>query len=111
MSFAEFVNCITCIPDRLKDQHFRPQYLFLEPYEGIGIHVKVFRLEERLQLKSFLNDQRMELTHRNKSEDAYDYAQYYNVKLVQQVYNIYQTDIDKYGYKESYKALQKLFNK
>lgn len=109
ISFTEFVNRINRIPDPLKDQHIKPQYLFIEPYERKGIEVKIFRLEEKQSLGSFLNDQGMELTHRNKSREPYDYAQYYNNVLIRQVYNIYKKDIETFGYREAYGNLKERF--
>ncbi len=106
ISFAEFVSRISRIPDRLKDQHFRPQHLFFKPYESKGIAVMFFQLETTSPLESFLKEHGMELTHRNKSREAYDYTEYYNPHLLQQVYDIYKTDIEKFGYQQVYEALK-----
>lgn len=104
--FAEFVNRISRIPDSLKDQHFKPQHLFLEPYESKGIAVKSFRLEEPPALESFLNAYGMELTHRNKSAVAYDYTQYYSPHVLRQVFELYEGDIKKFGYMQLYESLK-----
>lgn len=109
ISFAEFVSRISRIPDRLKDQHFRPQHLFLKPYENKGIIVQHFQLEASSVLHDFLKDHGMELTHRNKSRESYDYTQYYNSHLVQQVSALYQTDIQKFGYQQAYHDLKLRF--
>lgn len=109
ISFAEFVNRISQIPDRLKDQHFRPQHLFFKPYENKGIAVKYFQLETPSALESFLKNHDMELTHRNKSHGAYDYTQYYTPYLLQQVYEIYKADIKKFGYQNVYDELKERF--
>lgn len=106
ISFAEFVSRISRIPDRLKDQHFKPQHLFVEPYENKGLAVKIFQLETPSALESFLEEHGMELSHRNKSPEAYDYAQYYNPYLLQQVFEIYETDIQKFGYSQLYESLK-----
>lgn len=108
ISFAEFVSRISRIPDRLKDQHFRPQHLFVKPYESKGIAVNFFQLEGPL-LKSFLNEHGMELTHRNKNQDDYNYTQYYSADLVQKVYTIYETDIKKFGYQQLHAELKRHF--
>lgn len=106
LSFAEFVNRISTIPDRLKDQHFKPQHYFFKPYERKGIGIKVFRLEESEHLKDFLAAQGMELTHRNKSPEAYNYTQYYNASLLEAVHTIYEADIKKFGYEQVYDELK-----
>jgi len=106
ISFAEFVSRISRIPDRLKDQHVKPQHLFLTPYENKDITIKFFQLEASMQLESFLKEHGMELTHRNKSRDVYDYTQYYSPYLLQQVYDIYEADIKKFGYQPVYESLK-----
>lgn len=98
ISFAEFVHRISTIPDRLKDQHFKPQHLFIEPYEKRGFAVQVFQLEKAEPLTQFLNNHGMQLGHRNRSRESYDYRHYYTPALLQQVYAIYRTDVERYGY-------------
>lgn len=109
MSFEQFVTRISRIPDRLKDQHLKPQYLFMEPYERKGITVKVLQLEERQNLKQFMNEHGMELGHRNKSTEPYDYTSYYNSRLIEAVYGIYAKDIKKLGYTQVYGELKRQF--
>lgn len=106
LSFTAFVDRISKIPDRLKDQHLKPQHLFAEPYERLGIAVQFFQLEGSPALKNFLNKNGMELTHHNKSGAAYDYTQYYTRDLLQQVYTLYKTDIEKFGYGQVYESLR-----
>lgn len=109
ISFAEFVSRISRIPDRLKDQHIKPQHLFLKPYENKGIAVKFFQLEATVQLESFLKEHGMELTHRNKSRDGSDYTKYYSPLLLKQVYDMYEGDIKKFGYERVYHDLKQRF--
>jgi hypothetical protein len=106
MSFAEFVERISKIPDRLKDQHFKPQHLFFKPYAQNGIAVKIFQLEEKQSLESFLNDHGMELTHRNKSAEPYAYAEYYTPALIEKVYQLYRKDVERFGYDEILQSLK-----
>lgn len=106
VSFAEFITRISKIPDRLKDQHVKPQHLFLKPYEQAGKTVTVFKLEARDALESFLQANGMELVHRNKRGAAYDYTAYYTPDLVEKVYALYQTDIERFGYGAEYEALK-----
>lgn len=106
LSFAEFIERINQIPDRLKDQHFRPQHLFLAPYEESGIRVMHIQLEIPFAVKNFLNEHGMELLHLNKSKETYDYTQYYTPDLLRQVYALYEADIKKFGYYQEYKSLE-----
>ncbi len=106
ISFAEFINRISKIPDRLKDQHFKPQHLFLKPYERKGIEVQLFKLEESLTLEHFLTENGMKLEHRNKSQEPYNYTQYYTPYLLLQVYYLYRKDIEKFGYQHVYEDLK-----
>jgi hypothetical protein len=106
ISFAEFVSRINRIPDSLKDQHFKPQHLFIKPYENQGIVVKTFQLETASALESFLNEHGMELTHRNRNSEEYDYTQYYNSSLLRQVYEVYEADIKKFAYQQTYLDLK-----
>jgi hypothetical protein len=109
ISFAEFVSRINRIPDRLKDQHFRPQHCFFKPYENRGFAIESIKLEETPDLENFLKKHGMELTHRNKSREAYDYTQYYDPHLLQEVYEIYEADIKKFGYQQTYLELKQHF--
>lgn len=70
LSFDEFIARINRIPDRFKDQHFKPQYLFLKPYLQKGINVSVFKLEEPEPLKAFLQPFNVAFPHLNKSPET-----------------------------------------
>lgn len=98
LTFSEFVNRISCIPDRLKDQHIKPQHLFLQYYEKQNISVKVFKLEDPEQLNAFLKEHALQLPHLNKSQRGYDYRQYYTPALLKKVSTLYQSDLEKFGY-------------
>jgi len=98
LTFAKFVDRISCIPDRLKDQHIKPQHLFLEYYEKQNISVKVFKLEDPEKLNVFLKEYALQLPHLNKSQVAYDYQQYYTPSLLKKVSALYQSDLEKFGY-------------
>ena len=111
ISFSEFVSRISRIPDRLKDQHFKPQHCFFKPYEDRGFAIESFKLEETANLENFLKKHGIELTHRNKSNAPYDYTRYYNSGLLQQVNTIYQKDIEKFGYQEVYETLKEQLKK
>lgn len=98
LTFTEFVDRVSCIPDRLKDQHIKPQHLFLQYYEKQNIAVKVFKLEDSEKLTAFLQENALQLPHLNKSRVGYDYRQYYTPTLLKKVSKIYQPDLEKYGY-------------
>lgn len=106
ISFPEFIDRISRIPDRLKDQHLRLQHLFISPYEKKGIAVKVLKLENTLELKSFFAERSMQLTHQNKSAQPYDYTLYYNQASLRQAYEICQADLSKFGYQQDYEQLK-----
>ena len=101
ISFPEFVERIARIPDRLKDQHLRPQHAFLKYYEQKNLEVKVFKLEEPEALIQFLNQHGMNLQHMNRSVEPYDYKSYYNEHTMKQVSEIYEVDIIRFGYEDS----------
>lgn len=106
ISFAEFVNRVIKIPDRLKDQHLKPQHYFIEPYQKRQNSVTIFRLEEPEKLKDFLSSHALELTHRNKSGEAYDYTTYYTPEILHQACTIYQSDVKFFGYADAYEQLK-----
>lgn len=105
LSFDAFVDRITCIPDRLKDQHLKPQCLFIRYYEHKNIPVKILKLEESDPLNSFLSSYHLQLPHLNKSNANYDYKNYYSPSLLKKVYTLYQNDIEKFGYEDEYKRM------
>ncbi len=106
LTFAEFVDRVSMIPDRLKDQHLKPQYLFLKPYEQRGIRVTLYKLEETENLKNFLAHHHLTLPHRNKSGEAYDFTQYYTTETLRVAYTLYKTDIHTFNYYEAYEQLK-----
>lgn len=105
LSFAEFVDRIACIPDRLKDQHFKPQHAFLRYYEYQKIPVKVFKIEEVEKLQEFLSTYSLQFLHLNKSAEPYDFKKYYTSSLLKKVYQLYRTDVEKFGYEQEYHHL------
>ena len=105
LSFAEFVDRIACIPDRLKDQHIKPQHAFLKYYVKEKIPVKTFKLEEVETLREFLNAYSLQLPHLNKSAESYDFSKYYTPPLLKKVHQLYRTDIEKFEYEQEYQNL------
>ena len=105
ISFGEFINRIAVIPDRLKDQHIRPQHTFLRFYKEKSVQVKVFKLEEP-QLSTFLSSRSLQLPHLNKSKEDYDYRSYYDLTILNKVLELYTRDIHDFGYEKELLHLQ-----
>jgi hypothetical protein len=98
MTFREFVEALERIPDSLKDQHVKPQHLFLRPYERQGINVRVFRLEHPGDVGAFLKNFGIAFEVFNASRSSYDYRSYYEADLVRIVGHIYRIDLERFGY-------------
>lgn len=105
-SFEEFVKTLQVIPDRLKDQHLKPQHFFLRYYEQNNIPVNVLRLEDTAALEKFFGDHGLTFEEFNTSEDPYDFRQYYDPMTLQMVYRIYKADILRFGYEDQFRQLQ-----
>lgn len=106
ISFSEFVHRLALIPDRLKDQHIRPQHLFFQFYERKGLTVRIFHLEKQDKLNNFLAGNSLQLHHLNKSADEYDYRLYYTVETLEKVRSVYATDVVRFGYENDYHELK-----
>lgn len=107
MSFKTFVKLVEVIPDRLKDQHVRPQHVFLKYYEKRNVRLITFRLEEASPLREFLSDFGLSADVINKSDGIHDYRHYYDQETLEVVYRIYRKDVSKFGYADEYAALQR----
>jgi hypothetical protein len=110
LSFSNFVERLASIPDHLKDQHIKPQHCFLEYYEQKKIDVTIFRLEDSEKVNQFLNQNSLELLYLNKSEKPYDYRSYFTRKTLAIASEIYQKDIDRFGYQHEVNALTEYIN-
>jgi len=106
ISFSEFVDRIVNIPDRLKDQHIRPQHTFLKYYEKHMINIKVLKLEDPEELNQFLSQHGMQLPHLNKSREHYDYLSYYDADTLDKTRELYKVDIERFGYQSILLELQ-----
>lgn len=99
LSFEEFVSRIYLIPDRLKDQHFKPQHLFIKPYKKQGIEVRVFKLEEPQPIQEFLAQYAITLPSINRGT-AYNYKAYYSEKSLKLCLKMYIHDFELFGYEQ-----------
>lgn len=106
LSFSDFVDRLTCIPDRLKDQHLKPQHRFLEYYEGKKKIIKIFKLEDSEKVNQFLDQNNLQLPHLNKNLGNYDYRSYFNTKSLNAACKLYQADIERFGYKTEAEELK-----
>lgn len=97
LSFDEFVSRISDIPDNLKDQHFMPQYLILQPYLAKGISITVLKLEDSDSIHSFLKPYGLRLPHLNQSP-TYSYMDYYSEKSLLQAQKMYVHDFHMFNY-------------
>ncbi len=103
LSFEAFVSRISRIPDRLKDQHFKPQHLFLKPYLQHGIPVKIFRLEYPEEIASFMKTQGLNLPHLHQGS-PYNPADYYTDKSISLAQKMYTQDFKLFGYEQNFRG-------
>lgn len=99
ISFPEFVRRLSLIPDRLKDQHLKPQHLFLEYYERRKIqNITVLKLEEPDNISTFLSGYNLSIPHLNKSAGTSDFKKYYDQSTARLAARIYKEDLERFGY-------------
>jgi hypothetical protein len=106
VSFKEFITTLQLIPDVLKDQHLRPQHLYLRFYSRKKIFVHIFRLEESAAWKDFLRAYGLEIKMIHASPTPYDYATYYDKETLEIVFGLYRADVAEFGYEPAYRELQ-----
>lgn len=99
LSFDEFVARISRIPDRFKDQHFKPQHVFTHPYQQKGISIHTFKLEEPERLKKFFDPYAIDLPHLNKSPEPV--AIPYKESTLNTIKKVYTFDFEVYGYDQN----------
>jgi hypothetical protein len=103
MTFNEFIKVISKIPLALLGPHFSPQTYILEGRTDTVI----FRLEkDKQKLTDFLHRYNIELQHRNKHSEKYDYRSYYDMETFQLVSELYADDVRKFGYEDERKSLE-----
>lgn len=99
LSFDEFIERVSRIPDRFKDQHFKPQHLFLKPYQHKGINVRVFKLEEPELLQDFLQPFGITLPHLNKLPETTPVS--FRENTLNIIRKMYAFDFEVYGYDQN----------
>lgn len=106
MSFAEFVEVVCYIPNRLADGHFRPQHLTICDREGniAADYVGSFENieEDFAYVKQRIGKPDLELPERNRKRptksDPFNYRNFYDSKLKELVYERYEKDFETFGY-------------
>jgi hypothetical protein len=99
LSFDEFVERIQRIPDRFKDQHFKPQHLFIRPYLQNDIPIQLFKLEEPEKLQEFLSHHGIILSHLNKTPESAPIS--YRESTLNTIKKVYTFDFEVYGYDQN----------
>jgi hypothetical protein len=104
VSFDEFLKRVAKIPDFLKDQHIRPQHLFLKYYQYQNSKIHVFKLEDTESIQQFLKPYEIHVPHRNQSA-SYELASYYTPTSLKLANSIYKKDIELFGFESQYNDL------
>lgn len=111
ITFADFVQRVSRIPDTLADNHFKSQYALLyDAGEGLVDTVGKFEhlnddwqpIAARYNLDPLLEQLNIS---RTKPDCHSDYRLYYTEPLVQLVYARYRQDIERFGYVREYEQL------
>lgn len=107
MTFAEFVEAVARIPDRVSDIHFRSQHTFLYHHGKLMVDF-VGHFEQIEHDWSFLREKfgLPELPHQNRSRHV-DYREAYTPELVAIVARRYTRDIEQFGYSDEIAELMK----
>ncbi len=105
MSFQEFVETISEIPDFFKGPHFAPQQYILSNITPLK-NISYFRIDKDQEvLNNFLTKHEINLPHQNKHGELYNYMTFYNTNLVNKVYEIYKQDVMIFDYKAEHNQL------
>lgn len=111
ISFADFVERVSQIPDALADAHFKSQYAMLSCDGELQVdYLGRFEwladdwrpIAERYQLEPLLEAANVS---KNKPGTHSDYRLYYTEPLVHWVYERYRKDVEAFGYQEEYEQL------
>ena len=108
LSFRQFVDAVKVIPDKLKDQHLKPQYYFLGYYERRNIRVTIIHLDHPEDISSFLKKYDLAFESINRGAASYDYRDYYDQGTLEAVSAIYKVDIERFGYRHIASEIQSI---
>lgn len=105
MSFHEFIDTVSQIPDFFKGPHFAPQQYILSNIAPLK-NISYFRIDKDQEtLNSFFTKNGINLPHQNKHSESYNYMSFYNTSLVNKVYVMYEQDVMVFDYKAEYNHL------
>ncbi|MEO7989952.1 MAG: sulfotransferase family 2 domain-containing protein [Chryseolinea sp.] len=105
MTFQEFVETISQIPNFLKGPHFAPQQYILSNITPLK-KISYFRIEKDQEaLNNFLSKHGINLPHRNRHGESYNHLSFYTTYLVNKVYDMYEQDVVIFDYKAEYNQL------
>jgi len=108
MSFSEFVQALSKIPEPLLAPHFCSQYTIIE---NLKERINFFRIEkDHNALMGFLNAFSISIDHSNKNRNPYDYRNFYTPEILQAAYTLYQQDVEKFDYRQEYRELLEWVN-
>jgi hypothetical protein len=105
MTFQEFVETISQIPNFFKGPHFAPQEYILSNITLLK-NISYFRIDKDQEaLNTFLTKHEINLTHQNRHGESYNPLSFYNTYLVNKVYDMYKQDVMVFDYKAEYNQL------
>lgn len=105
MTFQDFIETISKIPDFFKGPHFAPQQYVLSNVAPLK-NISCFRIDkDQERLSSFLTEHGLNLPHKNKQAESYNYLSFYDTHLLQKVYDLYKEDVIAFGYQAEYNQL------
>ena len=110
LSFKEFVEIISKVPDRLLDPHLRSYGRLIE--ENIGGVDFVGKLENFNEDWNFISTilnlpTSKDILTINKNKNKYNFEDYYTPSLKTIIYNKYKKDFETFGYKKIIKKKRK----
>lgn len=108
MSFREFINIISQVPDSLKGPHFASQCYILSNTTELN-HISCFRIDkDQESLHQFLTTYGIHLSHQNKKESTYNFMTFYDLEVLNKVYKMYKQDVIQFEYQFEYNQLLSL---
>lgn len=110
LTFGQFIQRLSIIPDRLKDDHLKPQTHLLDYYYQKKVNLKVIRLEDTDELKSFLATYNLTVPLLNQSPEFYEYKDYFTPETADLVLKIYKRDVENFHYEAEVEGLQNYIN-
>lgn len=110
LTFEQFIKRLAIIPDRLKDNHFKPQTKLFEYYYRNKINVSVLKLEKPDEIKSFLASYNLTIPLLNQSPEPYDYRKYFTKETLNLAYAMYKDDIKQFQYEQEFNDLKEFIS-